>query len=239
MIYKIIFLPIMVLFFACFDKAPKIKYKSKIKLKVEEPSGISYSATKNAYAVVSDDGVLYKLDKEGKKIGTAKHKGVDFEDVFIVDDLIMVVDEASRKLLTYSWDLKHLKTQRLNYQGGRNKGYESLCYDNNGNFYAITETEPILIQHYDKDLNMLNEFEFKHADDISSATLHQGFLWLLSDEDMTVMKVDVNEFKVLEKWRIPILNPEGICFIDNGDMVIVSDDLAQMYFFDNPSNSTK
>lgn len=77
----------------------------------------------------------------------------------------------------------------------------------------------------------MNEYKLKFARDISSATFHEGHLWLLSDEDRTIFKLHPKTYEVLEKWIVPIVNPEGICFDSAGTLYILSDNKDKLYKF--------
>ena len=74
------------------------------------------------------------------------------------------------------------------------------------------------------------------ASDISSARFYKNELFLLSDEDMTLIKVNPETFEVIQKWRIPVINPEGLAFDKNGNILITSDDMQRLFYFNNPEN---
>lgn len=42
------------------------------------------------------------------------------------------------------------------------------------------------------------------------------------------------DFSVEKKWSVPVYNPEGVCFDNDGTMRIVSDDTQRLYVFPNP-----
>jgi uncharacterized protein YjiK len=219
--------------FSPLNKIPTAKPDGFYKTKVQEPSDIALSASGNSFYIVSDNGILHETDLEGKIIRTAKHKGIDFEGVYANEQFVYVVDETPRKVYVYNTsDLSLAKTYVLNYNGGRNKGFESITYNQNKEaFVLITEKEPILIREYNHDFVLTNEIEFKGVSDISSATWHNGFIYLLSDEDMMVLKVSPDDYSVIDKRKIPIVNPEGIAFTKDGKMYITSDDMERIYYF--------
>jgi hypothetical protein len=43
-----------------------------------------------------------------------------------------------------------------------------------------------------------------------------------------------DDFSIEKKFNLPIYNPEGICFDDDGTMRIVSDNMRRLYIFPNP-----
>jgi uncharacterized protein YjiK len=120
------------------------------------------------------------------------------------------------------------------YSGGRNKGFESLAFNEHKScFVLITEKDPCIIIELDKDFRPTNEIRWTLARDISSATYYDNHIWLLSDEDMTVFKCNPKNYEVHSKWKINVHNPEGIVF-HKEKMLIVADDLERLYYFTQP-----
>ncbi len=222
-------------------KLKKIKPLRSVSLRIKEPSDICLSPSGNSFYIVSDNGVLYETDLEGKILRQAKETGYDFEGVYCDDEFIYVADEMTRKVHLYTHDdLKIVKSVRVPYSGGRNHGYESITWNKKKQaLILITEDNPTWIFELGKEYNVVNEVKFTRARDISAATWHNGYLWFLSDEDRTVFKVDPDTYGVLDSWQIPVLNPEGITFDKNGQLVIVSDDLGRLYYFNNPDNANQ
>lgn len=217
-------------------KPVKIKPEKSISIKVAEPSDIAFSASSNSYFVVSDNGLLYELDTEGKVKREADFRGYDFEAVWCNDANVYVVSEMSRSV--YRFDKANLKLQNTSevpYSGGRNKGFEAITYnEKRGRYVMVTEADPIYIFELDADFTTLNRIEFKGSRDISAATWHEGKLWLLSDEDMLIFRLDPESYEVEASWKIPVLNPEGLAFDDKGNMLVVADDLERLYYFKKP-----
>jgi uncharacterized protein YjiK len=219
------------------QKAKKIKADKFISLKIPEPSDLCFSQNQKSIFIVSDQGFLFETDTEGKIIRKANFDGIDCEAVFADDINVYVVEETTRKIKIFDTkDLKLKRTIYLPYTGGRNKGYEAFTFNKFKNkFIIITEKDPIYLFELDTDFKIVNEINLgKMARDISSATYYNGFLWLLSDEDRTVFKLKPDNYEVLEKWKIKVLNPEGIAFDSFGKMLIQSDDLQRIYFFKAP-----
>ncbi|RYZ30007.1 MAG: hypothetical protein EOP49_40160, partial [Sphingobacteriales bacterium] len=219
------------------QKAAHLKPERSISLDIPEPSDISVAPDGKSYFIVSDNGLLFETDTEGKVIRQADYIGMDNEAVYADDANVYTVEEAVRKLKIFDRaTLKLKRTVNLPYSGGRNKGYESFTYDAITRHYIIiTEKDPSYIYELDQDFKVVNEVNIsKLARDFSSATFHDGFVWLLSDEDRTIFKVDPTFFEVKASWIIPIINPEGIAFDHDGNLLIQSDDMKRLYFFKNP-----
>ena len=219
------------------QKVEKLKAVKWNSVEMPEPSDICYNAISNTFFIVSDSGQLSETDTEGKIIRKLKVKNRDFEAVYCNDKYVYCVDESNRDI--YKYDIKTLEqidVVNKPFKGARNKGYESFTYNAKRNiFILITERDPIHLFELDENFKTLKEIEMSYiARDISSATFHDGFLWLLSDENMMIMKLNPDTYEVLKKWSIPVINPEGIAFDKNGNVLITSDDLQRLYFFNNP-----
>ncbi len=219
------------------QKAAHLKPERVVSLDIPEPSDISVTPDGKSYFIVSDNGLLFETDTEGKVIRKADYTGMDDEAVYADENNVYAIEEATRKIKIFDRaTLKLKRTVNLPYAGGRNKAYESFTFNKTTNRYiAITEKDPSWLYELDLDFKVVNEVNIsKIARDFSSATFHDGALWLLSDEDRTVFKLDPVSFEVKASWIIPIINPEGIAFDHEGHMLIQSDDMKRLYFFKNP-----
>lgn len=230
---------VIILSFSSFkrDQSPKLRYTNWISLKVKEPSDIAVAPNGKTFFVVSDDqAAVYEMDVTGKIVRNSLTLGVDLEAVCARPDYLFVVDETPRKIyqLNYS-DLSVVRTFIVPYSGGRNKGFESITFNEEKKcFVLITEKDPVYIFELDKDFKVINEYSWSKSRDISAATFYNGFVYLLSDEDMTVFKCKASNYEVLEKYRINVHNPEGIAMYNN-QMLLVADDLERLYFFNQPN----
>lgn len=204
---------------------------------IPEPSDICLHPNSQSFFIVSDDGFLFETDLQGNILRKSSYKGLDSEAVHADENYVYVVEEFTRKIVVL--DIQNLETVRTvhhPYAGGRNKGYEAFTFNAAKDvFVLLTEKEPIYLFELDKNLNKVNTINFNHiARDISAATYFENHIWLLSDEDRTVFKLNPTNYEVINQWSIPVVNPEGIAFKENGTMVILSDDMERMYFFNHP-----
>lgn len=208
-----------------------LKPKEKFNLKVPEPSDIAYSAVTNSYFIASDQGMLYEVDAKGKILRKCSFKGVDFEGVYTDDNYVYVSEEMTRDVLIFDiHTLEKKGLKQLHYNGGRNKGFEAITYNPDTKKYImVTEKDPIWIFQLDENFIVSNRDRLKRVSDISSVTYYNKHIWMLSDEDHCVMMMDPDNFKILRTFKLNILNPEGICFNDKGELIIVSDDMQMMF----------
>ncbi|GCD77053.1 hypothetical protein JCM31826_05350 [Thermaurantimonas aggregans] len=205
-------------------------------IEVSEPSGLVYYPNNNSLFIVSDNGDLFETTLDGKILRQAHYEGVDFEAVTFVNGLLYVVEERHRNVLVFDpKELKLLHTFHIPYSGGRNKGFESIAYiPDSRKFILITEKDPVYVMEFDTAFRPLNVYRFEAARDISSATYFEGFLYLLSDEDRTIFQLSPKDYSIVQAWKVPIINPEGIMFLPDRSLRIVSDDREKLYYFKNP-----
>lgn len=213
------------------------KHVSAYTLKISEPSDICYDAESKSFYMVSDNGYLYETTLEGKIVRKAPGRGLDYEAVCIQDSMLIVVEEMSRKLIFYAKsDLHIIKSVRIPYSGARNKGFEAIVY--------VPSTKQIILG-CEKDqaqlvflnattLQVENEIEIKKISDISAITYYNNNLYVLSDEDREVRIFDVQTMQVKSRYKVNVLNPEGICFADDKSFIL-SDDLQKMFVYEAKS----
>jgi uncharacterized protein YjiK len=222
----------------CFAQKPTVLKPNRwITVAIPEPSDICYHADTNTFYVVSDDGMLFETDQEGKIIRSIVENDADFEAVFTDQTNVYAVNERHRKIEVYnSISLQKNKTITVPFGGGRNRAYEALTFNKSKNsFILVVEKDPITLFELDANFVITNQIDLsKIARDIAAASYYNNFLWLLSDEDRTVFKLNPNSYEVIGKWELPVINPEGLAFDKNGDLLITCDDMQRIYYFNNP-----
>ena len=150
------------------------------------------------------------------------------------------VDETHRTIYTYdSVSLHKNNIITVPYSGGRNRGYEALTFNKSKNdFVLLTEKDPTLLFELDANFKITNQMDLSDvASDISAATFYNNFLWLLSDEDMMILKLNPLTYEVLGKWSLPVINPEGFAFDKDGNILVSCDDMQRIYYFNNPEKN--
>ena len=215
----------------------KIKPQRSVSLKVAEPSDICFYAATGNFFIASDDGALAEIDRDGKLLREVPAKGSDFEAVCTDGQKIYAVDETHRNIYIYDpATLESSQVINLPYSGARNKGYEAMAFNSDKkSFVLLTEKDPLYLFELDGNLTITNKRDLSGiARDISAATFYNHALWLLSDEDMMLMKLDPATYKVQAKWSLPVINPEGFAFDAEGNLLVTCDDMQRLYYFNNP-----
>lgn len=218
----------------------KLNPIAKINIQVPEPSDIAHSADGKSLFVVSDNGYLFETDLNGVVLRKADYKGLDDEAVFVSESKVYVVEEFTRKIKIFSLpELVLEKTVKVPYYGGRNKGYEGLTYNKARDVFSLfVEKDPLYVFELNEKLEKVYEVKLgKLARDISAATYFDNHLWVLSDEDRTIFKLNPNDYSVIAKWEIPVLNAEGLSFGEDGNLIVASDALERLYYFNNPESN--
>lgn len=204
---------------------------NSFELTISEPSDIFHSLENQTFYIVSDNGYLHQTSSNGEILKTSKFRGSDFEAVFSKDSIIYVVDEMFRIIHQFDINLELIKSINLNYQGARNKAFESITYlPKRKSFLLITESDPILFREYDHNFILKNEFKYTKLADISSATYYKDYLYILSDEDRCIVKMS-QDFEEISMVMVPVINPEGLTFDSKGNLLIVSDNRSKLYSY--------
>ena len=227
---------------AIAQRPPVLAIISSVTVEVPEPSDLCliHGGASRTFFIASDNGFLVSIDTKGKLLKRSSDVGIDLEACMLHDGTLIAVDETQRRVI---WcDTATLAVERsltVPYSGGRNKGYESVAWNGaNDRMVLITERDPVLIRELDSDMRITNEVMFdRSVRDISSALFHDGWMWLLSDEDRRLMRCDPRTYAILDSWTLPIINPEGFAFGDDGMLWVVSDDRQRLYSFRFPAGT--
>jgi|694.fasta_scaffold103835_2 uncharacterized protein YjiK len=232
----------ILIFFASLNclaqKYPLLKPIHKIGINgINEPSEIVLSQDGNSYYVLADKAFLYEFDLNGKLIKKLSFSGYDVEGACLIEDRLYISEESLRQIQLFNIKKNQLeKTIQLHYGGARNLGFESIVYlPDTKHFLVASEKAPCNIFEYSEDFQLLNQFKLKGIREISSMTYHDNKLYILSDEDAIVFKVNPANYSILAGWQFPIINPEGICFNKKNEMVVISDDMGKIFVFSNPN----
>lgn len=242
-VFSIIFLAFLCLtMFYKGEAAQKIDFIKKGLIPVPEPSDAFYMPDENMMYVVSDNGILKQIDMIDFPAGkyktrlqkTATYRGIDFEGICVRNHKIYVMDEAARMVNVFEpGSLKLFKRIPVNYNGHRNRGFESLAYNSDKRcFTAATEKSPLLIFEFDDHFSVKNVLENPDGlKEISSLRWYKGYMFALSDEYHRVYMLDSETYQIKQEWEIRVINPEGLAFDERGHMYVISDDMEMVYVY--------
>ena len=219
-----------IFFTALFINDGNLKPVNTFNLLRGECSGIS--CYDNMCIISNDDGSVVSLDLNTKKVVPLGIYGEDFEGVAVEKNIFYLVEERSRKLLTYSIDsLKLIKTLTINYNGRLNRGFEGVTFDQD-NIFVITEKNPCMIFVIDKKNHTVSNEIILEINEASDISFYKNHFWILSEQDHCIY-VYTKDFKLFRKYNLNLIGAEGICFHKN-QMLISSDKLSKIYFYNIP-----
>lgn len=211
-----------------------LKPSKSILLDIPEPSDICVSANGNSLFIVSDNGGLYETDLEGKILRSTTHDLIDAEGVYADKEFIYLVEERNRFVKKFRVDnFENIATHFISYSGGRNKSFESITKNSEGSYLLFTEADPVWMFVLNDQLIETSRVKWDVPSDVSAATFWNKDLWLLSDESSELWKTNASSRSIIMRFSLPILNPEGIAFLANGTLLVLSDDEHKLYFFND------
>lgn len=218
---------------AASSSSKSIYYKEKRKIDIPEPSDICVKENNDGYAIVSDKGIVYMVNKDFNVERKVNGDWMDLEACFDAKEGLWVVDEALRKLILLDrTNLEEIKSVSVPFVGARNKGFESFGFSKvSEKYWLVTEKQPCMFYELNNELQVIKQFQVKAIEEVSAITFYQGYWYVLSDEDSMIYKGS-EDGKLRFSWRVNVHNAEGITFAGNGDCLVLSDDLATIFFFD-------
>ncbi len=216
-----------------------LKEIKSIALSIPEPSDVAVSFDGKSLFIVSDHGGLYETDWDGKVLRSTTTNLVDAEGVYADEQYVYVVEERNRFIKKYLIsDFSLVSTNYIPYEGGRNKSFEGITKTNENQYLLFTEKEPVWMFILDKDLKEISRTQWNVPGDVSSACWNSKSLWLLSDEKAELWLTDWKKGTIIKRYKLPVLNPEGLAFLPDGRLLILSDDGHRLYFFNDPKTSS-
>lgn len=212
-----------------------LKYYKKVKLQIPEPSDVCLSYSGKSLFIVSDQGALFETDLNGKIIRARKTGLNDCEAVAVRGaNEIIVVEERNRRIkIIHQDDFIDKSNITIHFKGKSNSGFEALT-SNAENWYLFTEKNPASIFILSDQLKEIEQKKINVPGDISGATWHEGRLWLISDEMASIYIMSADLTSIDKSFKINVKSAEGIAFIDNGTIAVVSDKDETLYFFKSP-----
>ena len=205
-------------------------------ISVPEPSGLDITYDRSGFWTVSDENSnIYRLDNEGNVVQTITVDGFDLEGITVIDEQkLAVVLERSRELVILDTEGNELQRKKLPLEGEPNSGLEGISYNSkNGHFYLLNEKKPSLLIELDSQLEIISMDTLNFSKDVSGIFYDDvnESLWIVSDENQLVARVDMNGVPV-ESINVNIVQPEGITIDQVGKrLYIVSDNRETLHVY--------
>lgn len=210
-----------------------LKVLKQYNLNVPEPSGLAFHIDKKTLWTVSDQtGNVYKINLSGQVLETLEVRADDLEGIFFhrgTQSLLVVEENLANVLWIDTLGIAGNRYEILRTHD--NSGLEGICADKEGNIFVLKEKAPGLWIALNSDFSIEEQKELKFAPDYSDITPDTTLnrFWILSDQAKQLFLWDKND-GVIEKYNVPVENPEGIA-IDfvNQIFYIVSDSQQKLF----------
>jgi uncharacterized protein YjiK len=212
-----------------------LKRSETYSLKIPQPSGLSVSYDGKYLWTVSDhNSSIYLITFNGKTVKKFKVDAKDLEGITTVDEnTLAVVSEETNEIVLIDTSGNELLRKKMDVATQKNSGLEGITYSRKTNrFYVVNEKYPTALIELDSNLEEINRIELDILRDLSGLSYDEqcDCLWILSDEDKSIIKYSLDEGAV-ENYRIDVVKAEGISVY--GDKIyIVSDETEKLYVFE-------
>jgi len=219
------------------NNVKKLQFSVAEGIPVPEPSGLDLNFDETGFWIVSDENsTVYLIDSWGKEVKRFKVDGDDLEGITVIDTIrLAVVLERSREVVILDTSGTELKRTKIDLTGELNSGLEGITYDpEQKKFYLLNEKDPILLLTLDENLTEINRDTLSFSKDASGIYFNSddNKLWILSDESQMIYKTNLSGSEVYQKYRINVIQPEGITVKKDGTkLYIISDINGSLYVF--------
>lgn len=222
------------------DKADSLEMLDQVavySVNIPETSDLSFGSSTDILYTVSDrTAKVYKITTQGKVLSELTYTGSDLEGVcYVGNQFLYVAEERLRTIIKLDLQGNQLEQKSIPVEKtDENQGLEGISYATfNRHFYILNEKNPGLLIETDENLNVLKSYPLSFAGDYSGICVDNvnQQLWIVSDESASITKCTMKG-ELIESYRIPVSNPEGIAYnpITN-DLYVISDTEARLYLF--------
>lgn len=232
-----ILLFVLLLVLACGKSTSQneLKFISKTKLAISEPSGLTYH-NGSLYAVSDAKSNLYQLSLSGKLEQKYHVKVKGMEGVAFNEETqcFVLLSESKRTITSYS--LQTGKGDKYKIKGKQhriNKGLEGICYNSKKkSLYVVNEEDPKKLLKISSEGAVKKDYGLKFSKDISGLVYDPllNAYWVLSDESQALYKVSTKGV-MLQKFPLEIQKAEGIAMDENRRLYIVSDLTSELFIY--------
>lgn len=199
---------------------------------IPEPSGVCVAEDGRSVWIAGDEGHLLHMDLKGRTLQKERFKGRDWEDIAWYKDRLLLLDEKKCEWWEVSpQKLKKEGERELPCPGSSRNGLEAITPGPEGEIWVANEKNPRRLYRLTPKGKELGRQELRGLPDISAIAWREGRLWLLSDEAASLALWDTENEKVERYWRLPVYNPEGLAFLPDGRLLVLSDAEGKMYLF--------
>ncbi len=214
----------------------KLKLLHTYKLKIPEPSGLSFDSKNKSLWTISDhNSTIYQITLKGKIKNSFKISWDDLEGITVVNDsMIAVVSEKANSVILLDLTGSVLKSAKFKFRESINSGLEGIAYnENNGHYYLLKEKHEGILIECDSSLKEISKIKLNFAKDYSGIFYDktENQLWIISDENRLLVVCDMKGNPII-KYKLKVPNPEGIAInFETNRIYIVSDSENKLFVF--------
>jgi len=218
-------------------------HSDNVLVHIPEASGICYAKNTNSLFVANDEGTVFEISTDGKIIRKKRLGHYDLEGVacdseksklyFAVEgaDNILIVNQ---KTLTIQQEInikrKFKKVTVL--KKDKKSGLEGITITPNGIYLSNQSNKKwpkddcsvvIRVDKIKKKKTAIKKIIDHGFQDISGLSFHNGYLYMVSDEQNILIKYDLENKKTISTKNLQNMAYEGVTF-DDSDSIYFADD---------------
>ncbi len=217
------------------DKDSVITASEIFEIEIYNQTDITFNKAKGEYYISSSAGEIYTLDSTFKIIKKTFIEGIEAGSISYDKSSLLISDTLSNRfyrLILPGYKIIDNNFRIIGISANNKSKVVGMTYDNcKDEWIIIQDMVPVRLSIYDGDFHFIKKERLKGATNITSCSSYGGYLYVLDGRSSSIYKINPSDLKVIHSWIIDVEYPEGICFDDNGDIVVLcgSDKKALMF----------
>ena len=208
--------------------------KETYELNIQNPSDITFNKAKGGYFISTNDGVVISLDTSFNIQRKTFVENTDFGSIIYEKSSILLSDKNTNRfyrVILPGYKVINSKFRIMGISAKDQSKVIGMTYDEcKDNWMIIQDTEPLQVNYYDGDFHFIDRLRLKNVNGASSCDSYQGYLYFLTDSSM-VYKVNSGDLKTVQSWMLDVEDPKGICFDDNGNIIVLAGSEGKVFVF--------
>lgn len=222
--FLLIFISLLFLL-SCTDNGRHISPTKEYAPDIENQSDITYNSSKDEYIISSDDGYIYTLDSSFRVINKTFIENTEFISVFYNKSSLFLANKLNNRF--YRIILPAYKVIQSNFRiigisANEKAEVISMTYDDCGDeWIIIQDLDPPRINFYDGDFHFIKKDRLQEISRIAACNTYESYIYVLSEEG-SIYKLNPADLSIIHSWNIEVDDPEGICFDEKGNIIVLS-----------------